>query len=54
MDLGGWEKADMANRYRKIAPTGLGEELVVKGWTQKMATGPKKALQTAWESAQST
>ncbi|SIO37054.1 Phage integrase family protein [Rhodovulum sp. ES.010] len=32
MDLGGWEKADMANRYRKIAPAWLADELRAKGW----------------------
>lgn len=32
MDLGGWEKADMANRYRKIAPSWLAEALVKAGW----------------------
>lgn len=32
MDLGGWKKADMANRYRKIAPADLGERLLTHGW----------------------
>lgn len=32
MDLGGWQKADMANRYRKLAPADLGERLAGLGW----------------------
>lgn len=32
MDLGGWSKSDMANRYRKIAPDDLGERLLKFGW----------------------
>ncbi|MBL3569904.1 integrase [Rhodovulum sulfidophilum] len=32
MDFGGWEKADMANRYRKIAPAWLAKALVDTGW----------------------
>ncbi|MES2814489.1 MAG: tyrosine-type recombinase/integrase [Pseudomonadota bacterium] len=32
MDLGGWKKADMANRYRKIAPADLGQRLLAHGW----------------------
>lgn len=32
MDLGGWKKADMANRYRKIAPADLGDRLLKHGW----------------------
>ena len=32
MDLGGWKQADMANRYRKIAPSSLGEDLFKHGW----------------------
>jgi integrase len=32
MDLGGWIKADMANRYRKIAPEDLGARLFNHGW----------------------
>lgn len=32
MDLGGWQKADMANRYRKLAPADLGARLLAKGW----------------------
>ncbi len=32
MDMGGWAKADMANRYRKIAPDDLGRRLLDHGW----------------------
>lgn len=32
MDLGGWAKADTANRYRKIAPADLGDRLITHGW----------------------
>lgn len=32
MDLGGWQKADMANRYRKIAPADLAARLLAHGW----------------------
>jgi len=32
MDLGGWRKADMANRYRKIAPEDLADRLARHGW----------------------
>lgn len=32
MDLGGWAKADMANRYRKIAPDDLAARLRRIGW----------------------
>ena len=32
MDLGGWTKADTANRYRKIAPADLGARLLAHGW----------------------
>lgn len=32
MDLGGWAKADMANRYRKIAPADLADRLYAHGW----------------------
>lgn len=33
MDLGGWKKADMANRYRKLAPADLAARLHAHGWT---------------------
>lgn len=32
MDLGGWAKADMANRYRKLAPDDLAARLLQHGW----------------------
>jgi integrase len=32
MDLGGWQKADMAMRYRKAAPGDLGDRLLAHGW----------------------
>jgi integrase len=32
MDLGGWEKADTAMRYRKIAPDDLADRLLAHGW----------------------
>ena len=32
MDLGGWKKADMANRYRKLAPADLADRLHAHGW----------------------
>lgn len=32
MDLGGWAKSDMANRYRKIAPDDLAQRLYKFGW----------------------
>jgi integrase len=41
MDLGGWRKADMANRYRKIAPDDLPARLARHGW----ALGGAKAVQ---------
>ena len=32
LDLGGWERADVANIYRKIAPEDLGDRLAAHGW----------------------
>jgi integrase len=32
MDLGGWDKADTANRYRKLAPDDLADRLFAHGW----------------------
>jgi len=32
LDLGGWQKADMAQRYRKIAPANLAAQLFDLGW----------------------
>lgn len=42
MDLGGWEKADMANRYRKLAPDDLGETLYRHGWDFGQESGQLK------------
>lgn len=32
MDLGGWKRPDMAQRYRKIAPASLADDLRAHGW----------------------
>lgn len=32
LDQGGWNRADTANRYRKIAPADLGHRLLAHGW----------------------
>ena len=32
LDLGGWRVADMAQRYRKIAPDNLSDQLATLGW----------------------
>lgn len=40
MDLGGWQKADMANRYRKIAPAWLRADLLRYGWDFSGAPAP--------------
>lgn len=32
LDLGGWRVSDMAQRYRKIAPEGLADDLAAHGW----------------------
>lgn len=32
LDRGGWNRADTANRYRKIAPADLGQRLLAHGW----------------------
>ncbi len=42
MDLGGWAKSDMANRYRKIAPDDLAERLHSFGWDFGQETGNTK------------
>tara|TARA_R110002020_G_scaffold74540_24_gene190681 strand:- start:3765 stop:4631 length:867 start_codon:yes stop_codon:yes gene_type:complete len=41
LDIGGWQKADMALRYRKIAPADLAERLLTQGWDFRhgLATG---------------
>ena len=32
LDQGGWNRADTANRYRKVAPADLGHRLLAHGW----------------------
>lgn len=44
MDQGGWAKADMANRYRKLAPDDLAARLYAHGWD---FTARETAPQTA-------
>ena len=39
MDLGGWAKSEMANRYRKIAPDDLADRLLKFGWDFRQETG---------------
>lgn len=40
IDLGGWEKSDMANHYRKNAPDDLAQRLLAHGWNfQILGTG---------------
>lgn len=39
MDLGGWKKAETANRYRKIAPDDLAERLGQYGWDFRHKSG---------------
>jgi integrase len=39
MDLGGWSKADMANRYRKLAPDDLADRLLAHGWDFRQKSG---------------
>lgn len=44
LDLGGWQKADMANRYRKIPPSDLAGRLFAHGWDFTIGgIGPEKA-----------
>lgn len=49
IDLGGWEKADMANHYRKNAPADLADRLLDHGWnftelgTNIQSQQPKRA-----------
>ena len=49
LDLGGWQKSDMAQRYRKIAPADLAERLLAHGWdftaldSRPRSTTPKPA-----------
>lgn len=39
MDLGGWSSADMANRYRKLAPDDLADRLLDHGWDFRLTFG---------------
>jgi integrase len=39
LDLGGWNKADTANRYRKAAPADLGNRLLEHGWDFRQDVG---------------
>lgn len=39
MDLGGWTKAETANRYRKLAPDDLAERLLQFGWDFRHKSG---------------
>ncbi|WP_417743704.1 tyrosine-type recombinase/integrase [Salipiger sp.] len=40
LDQGGWNRADTANRYRKIAPSDLGNRLLAHGWDFRRHAGP--------------
>jgi len=45
LDLGGWRKADMAQRYRKIAPADLPARLMAHGWDYtQTGAGPAYAV----------
>lgn len=50
LDLGGWEKPEMAQGYRKIAPADLADRLLAHGWdfenldTRRRAALPKPTL----------
>ncbi len=47
MDQGGWAKADMANRYRKLAPDDLADRLLAFGWDfrqESVNSKPAKAF----------
>lgn len=39
LDQGGWNRADTANRYRKIAPADLGHRLLAHGWDFRADVG---------------
>ena len=51
MDFGGWKKADMANRYRKIAPADVGARLHKLGWDFG-ETGSKPVQEVVTERAE--
>lgn len=40
LDHGGWNRSDTANRYRKIAPSDLGNQLLAYGWDFRRNPGP--------------
>lgn len=40
LDQGGWNRGDTANRYRKIAPSDLGNRLLAHGWDFRQHPGP--------------
>lgn len=40
LDQGGWNRSDTANRYRKIAPSDLGNRLLAHGWDFRRNPGP--------------
>ena len=40
LDQGGWNRSDTANRYRKIAPSDLGNRLLAHGWDFRRHPGP--------------
>jgi integrase len=42
LDLGGWRKSDMAQRYRKIAPADLADRLAAHGWHFNPADQPDR------------
>jgi hypothetical protein len=44
MDLGGWSKSDMANRYRKMAPDDLADRLYKYGWDFRQQSGNVERL----------
>ncbi len=39
LDQGGWNRADTANRYLKIAPGDLGQRLLAHGWDFREEVG---------------
>lgn len=43
LDLGGWAKADMANRYRKMAPDDLEERVLAHDWVFSDRTRERQA-----------
>lgn len=41
LDQGGWNRSDTANRYRKIAPSDLGNRLLAHGWDFRREPGKR-------------